>query len=120
MCSAAVFSGMLYLLFVFSICKRKTSPCGLAGWVAIYIEGRRKKEVGLMYSERETSCGLARSRQNRCMPCVCLNHISSPLIIVPPIESTKVDAQRTRGEARLQLSQMRPACSPAISSTSPV
>ena len=44
MCSAAVFSGMLYLLFVFSICKRKTSPCGLAGWVAIYIEGRRKKQ----------------------------------------------------------------------------
>ena len=50
MCSAAVFSGMLYLLFVFSTCKRKTSPCGLAGWVAIYIEGRR---VGLMYSKRD-------------------------------------------------------------------
>ena len=54
------------------------------------------------------------------MSCVCLNHVSSTLIIVPPIESTKVDAQRTRGEARLQLSQVRPACSPAISSTSPV
>lgn len=43
MCSAAVFSGMLYLLFVFSTCKRKTSPCGLAGWVAVYIEGHREK-----------------------------------------------------------------------------
>ena len=122
MCSAAVFSGMLYLLFVFSTCKRKTSPCGLAGWVAIYIEGRRKKTVGLVYIERDAKlhAWLARSRENRRMSCVCLNHISSTLIIVPPIESTKIDAKRTRRETCLQLSQVRPACSPAISSTSPV
>ena len=55
------------------------------------------------------------------MPSVRFKHISSPLIIVPPIESTKIDAQHTRGEARLQLSHVRhAACLPAISPTSPL
>ena len=58
--------------------------------------------------------------KNRSMPSVRLKHISSPLIIVPSIESTEIDAQRTRGEARLQLSHVRRTCSPAISPTSPL
>jgi hypothetical protein len=48
---------------------------------------------------------------------VCLTHIPLPLRIVPPIESTKVDAQCAGGKARLQFGHVRRARAPAISPT---
>lgn len=51
----------------------------------------------------------ARSK-NHLVPSVCLKRISLPLNIVPQIESTKFNAQRTRGEARLRLNYVRRAC----------